>query len=180
MIELTIKVPDKLLRSTNSTTALSEEILLSAALQLYRAEKITSKRAAKLANLSHAKFLKEAQETTDLPPVETNISLGPMTSIEGSRYLARALWALSEGEKQKLTPMTAAEIAKYVSTNSNFEVQQTNTARFFRESRKTGRFEEYWTAYDDEPRLRYKLTPKGRALVKKSLNATQPQTRSSN
>lgn len=162
MTQISIEIPNQALRSKDDQ--LSQAILEAAALQLYLEERLPLKRAARLANLSQAEFQALAGEPAPathplgLPPT-------PMESLQGSRYLARVLWALSEGKKRGLTPMTAAEIANFVCSHSDLKIEQTNTARFFRDSRKTGKFEQYWSTSDFGPRRAYTITDQGQQLL---------------
>lgn len=170
MNQLTIEIPDKCLRSNGK---IAQTLLTAAANQLYKAGKIPSKRAAKLAKLPHDQFLKQTGHNSDAPkvsppPDQTN-------SLKGSRYLARVLWALSEGEKNSLTPMTASEIAKFITTHSDIHVQETNTARFFRDCRRKKRFEQYWTATKEGPRRAYQLSDQGKQLLADTPTPAKPR-----
>lgn len=159
MNHLSIEIPDTCLRSNGK---LSQSILSAAAFQLYQAGKLSSQRAARLSNLSHAQFLKQqpgdASEKRSSPPEHSE-------RLKGSRYLVRVLWALSQGEKASLTPMTASEIAKFITTHSDFHTEQTNTARFFRDCRQKGRYEEYWSTTKEGSRRRYEISELGRELL---------------
>jgi hypothetical protein len=141
-----------------SLEGLSSLILKTAAIGLYKAEQLSLEQASKLAGLTSEQFLRRAGQTPIEPP-------GDSERLLGSRYLARVLWALFEGEKQSLTPMTAAEIAQFVSSNSTVKIQETNTARFFRDCRKSGQFEHLWSVVDDQGRRRYTITEMGRDVL---------------
>ena len=142
---------------------LPQTILLKAALELYRLEKLTSEQAAKLAGVSYEQFL---QELGELMPMLPETPLTASDSLQGSKYLARVLWALREGRRRSLPAMTAAEIAKFVCSNSEVSIETTNTARFFRECRESGRFECHWLTCDKGPRRRYELSLEGRKLLR--------------
>ena len=152
----------------DSVVKLRRRILTTAALQLYREGRLTSRRAAKLAELSHPEFLRQIGEGPENKKMSEPPD--PAQSLCGSRYLARVLWALSEGEKVGLTPMTASDIAKFISSHSDVQVQETNTARFFRDCRRSGKFEEYWMALQDGPRRHYRLSDQGHALWAEGLS----------
>ena len=162
MTEITIEIPNEALRSKDDQ--LSQAILEKAVLKLYLAGKLPLERAARLVNLSGAKFQALAGDSV---PVEQSLGLppAPMETLQGSRYLARVLWALSEGRKRDLTPMTASEIADFVCSHSEVRIEQTNTARFFRDCRKTGKFEQYWSTFDGGPRRAYTITEQGEQLL---------------
>lgn len=162
MTEISIEVPNEALRSSDDQ--LTQAIQEAAVLQLYLAGRLSSERAARLLSLSGSDFLEVAGDQT---PAEQPLGLPPtpMESLQGSRYLARVLWALSEGRKRSLTPMTATDIAKFVTANSDVTIQQTNTARFFRECRKSGRFEQYWTVSSQGTRTCYSITEQGEKLL---------------
>lgn len=163
MTELYIQIPElKAGEPGVCVERLSRLILQSAAIQLYRAEVLGSEQASELANIERELFLLAAGETP-LEPPETSASL------LGSRYLARVLWALFEGLKKSLVPMTAAEIAKFVSSNSDVQIEETNTARFFRECRTSGQFQQYWSVTEEGGRRRYTLSDEGRDVLLNSL-----------
>ncbi|MCA9775317.1 MAG: UPF0175 family protein [Candidatus Eremiobacteraeota bacterium] len=161
MNHLSIEIPET---SLSSNDKLSQAILAAAALQLYQTGNLSSQRAARLSKLSHSQFLKQTGEIPDVPDSPPEQA----ERLKGSRYLARVLWALSEGEKNGLTPMSAAEIAKFITAHSNFHTQETNTARFFRDCRRKERYEEYWLTEEEGPRRRYKLSELGRKLLAES------------
>ena len=95
MNHLSIEIPET---SLSSNDKLSQAILAAAALQLYRTGNLSSQRAARLSKLSHSQFLKQTGEIPDVPDSPPEQA----ERLKGSRYLARVLWALSEGEKNRL------------------------------------------------------------------------------
>jgi len=161
MNQLSIEIPDNCLSSNDK---LSQAVLTAAALQLYQAGNLSSQRAARLSKLSHSQFLKQAGESCDEPGTPPEQA----ERLKGSRYLARVLWALSEGEKSGLTPMSAADIAKFITAHSNFHTQETNTARFFRDCRRKERYEEYWVTEEEGSRRSYQISDLGRKLLTES------------
>lgn len=165
MTELTIELPEDVLQGEG----LSGAILVAAALELYQLGKLSSERAAELADLSHKEFLREAGEEL---PVGQSASVDrlsdpvePDDSLCGSRYLARVLWGLREAEKRGMGSQTAADLAKFISESSKIRVEGTNTARFFRECRTSGKFEVYWEVTEVASRRRYQLSEAGRVLL---------------
>lgn len=155
MTELSIQLPDIESESEDfSVPELSRLVLMNAGIQLYREKKLSPAQASELAGLPLRRFLLQVEEAP--PPAHDQ-------SLEGSRYLLRVLWALHEGEKRSITPMTAAELAKFVSGHSEIKIEETNTARFFRDCRKSGKFENYWTVCEQQSRRRYSISEKGKA-----------------
>ena len=152
MIKFQLQVPEHALADSAGLVPL---ILKSAARALYENEQLGADEAAALAGVTLEQFLFLAGERGVTAPEVTH-------KLEGSRYLIRVLWALFEGERQSLTPMTAADIAKFVSQNSSLNIEQTNTARFFRECRVSGKFEHYWQVCEQGSRRRYQLSDAGR------------------
>ena len=173
MAKFKIDISEKALKSDK----LSREILLASALQLYKQGRLQVGKAAELAGLPQKQFLMEVEEESvpDEPasPIVINESLQSKDAIYESRYLARVLWALTEGERQNLTPMTAAEISKFVSANTNVKIQHTNTARFFRSCREDGKFQDLWTVSSRGARRLYSLTEKGRKTLKASVTGSR-------
>ena len=168
MTEISIDISDSALKKPEK---LSKSILMSAAVALYKKEKLTAEEAAKIPNVSKKRFLETAKARGVGGPDpfekkrEVSRPLTPFDSLEDSRYLARVLWALNEAERFSLPPMTASDIAKFVTANSGFEIKQTNTARFLRECRQSGRFEDCWVVSQDGPRRTYAISEVGRELV---------------
>ena len=160
MTNIEIEISDEAL-SSGTIPELSQTILLASAQQLYREEKLSSEQAARLAQVSPEDFFKEF----DLP--DDTWELTAESSFEGSSYLARVLWALELVERQSLPAPTAAEIAKFVSANSEVQIEETNTARFFRDCRRNGKFEKYWSVEDSGSRRRYTLSEAGKELLQK-------------
>lgn len=160
MIEIHIRIPElsEDQDSEVSLDSLSDSILKSAALELYRVDALSKDQAAQIAKLPLKGFLMLAGETSLQPPDSVD-------SLSGSRYLARVLWALFEGERQAVTPMTAAEIAKFVTSASPIKIESTNTARFFRDCRESGEFEDCWLVSEEEGRRRYSISEKGKQLL---------------
>src|SRR5262245_35338917 len=79
--------------------------------------------------------------------VEAAQSIGEMPmglKVQGSVYIVRVLWALEVASRAGIGPLIPARIAEIICVYGGERVEQTNTARFFRDQKRGGDFTHLW------------------------------------
>lgn len=92
------------------------------------------------------------------------------TAIEGSRQLARVLWALRLVQLAGGPPVSASDIAKVIVQYTSIGVEATNVARFFRDS--YSRYERYILLTESLDEHRYSISPDGIKFLNEKMSIT--------
>jgi putative GTP pyrophosphokinase len=96
-------------------------------------------------------------ELTRMPALE------PHTLLRGSKEIARIVWSLELARRSAIGPLTAAELANFMSEWCPLPMHSPNVARAFRQARAVGRDQDLWTELSHNDHRTYEISTYGTA-----------------
>ncbi len=88
---------------------------------------------------------------------------------ENTRYVVRVLWALEVAFYANIGPLRASDITKIIRNYGKEPVEPTNVARFFREAKRRGEYQELW----NENKLQhYTISTQGKDTLNRIMKVT--------